>query len=124
MSNWKTILVMLGLVAMGFAAGFGTNRYLTHQYFEKVKKIRGEKDMTEHLLRVIKADEVQKKKVRPIIENYSQELYENWNSYKQKRLELYDSLKMEIIPELKPKQVKRLERFIKFRKKKKRKKKK
>lgn len=123
MNNWKTILVMLGLVAIGFAAGFSTNRYLTRQYFEKIRKTRGGKNITEELLKTIKLEEAQEKKINPIVKKYSQQLYKNWINYKQQRAILYDSLKIEIAPTLNLKQQKRLERFIKSRKKERKKKK-
>lgn len=111
MKKTKVILTFIGLIGIGFIAGFFTNRQLTISQIKKVRELGRPGGFQEHLLRTLQVSEEQREQLTPIIEGYSQRIGTLVREHRQRRRELIDSMHAEIKPLLSPDQIRRLEEF-------------
>lgn len=123
METAKTILAMVGLVLIGFVAGFFLQKQMTTQHFKRIKNMGTPQGLQEELFEYIQADEAQIKVLRPRIQPHIEHLKNAHYIFRKDRAIAIDSLKSAINPEITAKQQKKLERFTKrlenrFRKKK------
>lgn len=113
METTKTILAMVGLVLIGFLAGFFLQRQMTKHHFKKVKKMRTTQGLKEELFDAIHADEQQRTLLLPKIQPCIEGLNQVHQTFKEERTEWIDSLKKVLAPELSEKQKNELDGFTK-----------
>jgi DNA replicative helicase MCM subunit Mcm2 (Cdc46/Mcm family) len=112
MVGWKSIVLMIVLVAIGFAGGFFTQRILAQRHIERVIEVGTPRGMADHLFHMIDADEEQRKQLTPIIDGYANKVHQETRTYREMRRSLMDSLRTEINPFLKEDQKEKLQEFF------------
>ena len=110
-STLKTILAIVGLILIGFVAGFLTNRQLTVGQINKVAKMRFAHGFEQHLYRLIEADETQIELLEPIVKKYAEEIADEHKISREKRKKIVDSLHAKIKPHLSTEQIDKLKSF-------------
>jgi hypothetical protein len=112
MVGWKSILIMITLVAIGFAGGFFTQRILAQRHIERVIEVGTPRGMAEHLFHVIEANAEQRQQLTPIIDDYAHKIHQETRSYREMRRSLMDSLRTEITPYIQEGQQEKLHEFF------------
>ena len=112
MEHTKTILAMIGLVAIGFAGGFFTHAQLTRHHLKQVVKERTIPGFEERLFRVVRLTDEQKEKLSPVVKEFAKDLHRIHSHTRIDRKEVFDSLQVVLEDELTDKQMERFRRFI------------
>lgn len=111
MTNIKGILTIIGLLAIGFTAGFFTHRQVTVQQIKKVREIGQAPGFERHLLRFLAPPPEQRQQLEPIIQRYARQMGDQRREHRQELKTLVESMHREIKPLLTPEQVKKLDEF-------------
>jgi len=111
MKTLKIVLFVVSLLSLGFVGGFYTHRFVVHKKIQKVAELRFAMGFKNHLFEVIKADEEQKDKLAPYVNDYAQQIAKVSRDYRERRIALIDSLYKEIKPLLTKEQLEELEDF-------------
>lgn len=111
MQQWKIILAITSLIAIGFVGGFFTHRFITKKTITKVKELNAPPGFQEHLFHRIDATPEQTEQLHPIIFKYGQQIAEVGRESREKRRKIIDQMHEEIKPYLTEEQVHRLDRF-------------
>jgi hypothetical protein len=111
MKTFKISLAILSLVALGFIAGFYTNRVLVQQKINRVANMRNAKGLQESVYEKIQATPEQRKQIAPAVESYAARIATIYQESRAKRFALVDSLQAEIYPYLSEEQIKQLDNF-------------
>lgn len=114
MEKWKTIIAMIGLVAIGFAGGFFTHRSMAKSHFERVARTGTPMGFQERLLdEVLKVDDAQRANLEPIVKEFGRKMGELHKGIRVERGALMDSLCTVISQDLREDQKERLQKFAK-----------
>ena len=113
MKNLKGILTIIGLIALGFTAGFFTHRQVTIKQVQKVREIGQAPGFQRHLLKYLEPTEDQREQLAPIIRRYGQQMGDQMKEHRQERKTLVDSMHEEIKPLLTDEQLEKLDDFSK-----------
>lgn len=111
MEKWKIALVVIGLLATGFFAGFATNRLIVRSQIERVREMEDKGPFGEKLLEKIEATPDQRATMRPILDEYNDRFRNLFRISRQQRRATADSLLQELRPLLEEDQLQELERF-------------
>jgi hypothetical protein len=104
MQKFKVILVVLGLLLVGFVGGFLTNRYLVEQKLHHFRQLQRGQNFGDFFLEKIAATEEQQAELRPILKTFGERFHELGQQHQQARSVLADSLFTTINPFLTEKQ--------------------
>jgi hypothetical protein len=110
--RWKTLLAVMGILIIGFVAGFFTHRSMMEQRLKKLSGKRTAEAVEDRLLRLIEPEDEQLAQLKPVLEKYALRLSELGKAFHQSRLAVYDSLKAEVRPLLREEQIPQLEEAI------------
>lgn len=110
--RWKTLLAILGLLLIGFIGGFFAHRILVEQQIRKLSGKRTARGIEHIFQKTIRPEEEQTATLEPLLEKYALRLSEISQVYHQQRLEVYDSLNIEVRPLLTPDQQERFDEMI------------
>ncbi len=111
MKTFKIVVALFSLVALGFVAGFYTNRYLVKQNISRVANMRYAKGFEESMYEKIHATDKQQTQIATSVEKYGEQIATVYQESRTKRRALMDSLRMEISPYLTQKQIEELDHF-------------
>lgn len=116
MSTFKTVMLMVGLVVIGFLGGFFMHHFLTQKKIEEIKSTMQAGGFSRMLLRHIDLSEKQSDVIKPILNEYGSELADFHFNMIEQRKQVLDSMWSEIKPHLNPDQLEELsERIKRFR---------
>ncbi|WP_367391948.1 hypothetical protein [Lewinella sp. LCG006] len=104
MQKFKVILVVLGLLLVGFVGGFLTNRYLVEQKVRHFRQLERGQNFGDFFLEKIAATEEQQAELRPVLKTFGERFHELGQQHQQERSVLADSLFTTINPFLTEKQ--------------------
>lgn len=107
----KITLAILCLLAVGFVAGFYTNRLLVLQNIKKVSNMRYAQGFEESLFNQVKATPEQQTQIKPTVEIYAEKIANVYQESRTKRRALMDSLHLDLRPYLNPQQLEELDNF-------------
>lgn len=113
MNYLKTILVIVGLLGIGFLGGFYTHRAITIDKINRVAKLRERGGFAKHLINRLQPTPDQKEQLKPIIDQYAVEISAIHKGCKSKRIVLLDSLGMKMQPILSEEQMHNFKEFTK-----------
>lgn len=102
---------MVGLIAIGFAAGFFTHRQITVKQINKIADMRFATGFKRSLYRVIGAGDQQRDTLAPIVDDYSQRIAAELRESRERHREMLDSMYEAIKPHLSEEQRKELQYF-------------
>ena len=105
MQKLKVILVVVGLLLIGFTGGFLTNRYLVKQKVNTLRRIGEGRGFGELFIKKIKATDEQDAQLREVFEIYGPRFKELGAQQQRERANLADSLFQELTPLLSEEQV-------------------
>lgn len=111
MKTFKITLVILSLVAVGFVAGFYTNRFLVRQKINRVANMRNARGLQESVYERIQATPEQRKLIAPAVESYAAKIATVYQESRAKRYALVDSLQLQVQPYLSEEQINQLDNF-------------
>lgn len=111
MEKWKIALVVIGLLATGFIAGFATNRLIVRSQIERVRDMENKGPFGEIFLDKIEATPEQRAAIRPVLDQYNERFRELIRTSRQQRRATADSLLQELTPLLAEEQLQELNRF-------------
>ncbi len=113
MDYLKTVLAMIGLVLIGFFAGFFTHQRMTMVRVKEIASIGLKEGFQRHLLSVIDAadDEEQKQVLVPIIQQYAEKIEEIHHASRMERRNTIEAMHEELKLHLEPEQIEKLEKF-------------
>lgn len=111
MEKWKIALVVVGLLATGFIAGFATNRLFVRTQIDRVRDMEKKGPFGEVFLDKIEATPEQRAAIRPILDQYNDRFRELIQTSRQQRRATADSLLQELTPLLAEEQLQELDRF-------------
>lgn len=98
MQKFKVILVVVGLLMVGFVGGFLTNRYLVTQKVKHFRQLNRGQNFGEYFLTKIDASSDQQQQLQPILKGYGESFRALSKQHQAERLTLTDSLFSEITP--------------------------
>lgn len=98
MQKFKVILVVLGLLLVGFVGGFLTNRHLVKQKLHHFRQLERGQNFGDFFLERIAATEEQQAKLRPVLKTFGERFRELGQEQQQARSLLADSLFTTINP--------------------------
>lgn len=113
MKNFKTILTIIGLLVIGFTAGFFTNRELVKRHIQKVGEMGGGPRLHDYIYTAIEATDEQKEVLGPIIKEHGRELSKLMRETRTNRKEIMDKMFTAVREELTPAQQEQLTAFRK-----------
>lgn len=113
MKSIKAIITVVGLLSLGFVAGFFTHRQVTVKQVQKVREIGQAPGFQRHLLDFLEPTPEQREQLEPIIGRYAKEMGEQWKEHRQERKALVDAMHEEIKPLLTEAQLQKLDDFSK-----------
>lgn len=111
MNKIKIALAIVGLILIGFVAGFSVHRQMSQKIMHKLIEMREPEGFKEHFMDRLELNEAQRGKVLPVLEKYSPKISELHRTFRKDRHELVDSMHQEIKPHLNADQVDMMERF-------------
>lgn len=111
MKIFKITVAILSLIAVGFVAGFYTNRYLVQQKIERMVSMRNAHGLQESVYAKIQATPEQREKIAPAVESYAARIATVYQESRAKRHALVDSLQAQVKPYLSEKQMNQLDNF-------------
>ena len=111
MSYTKTILAVIGLLIIGFFAGFTTHRQLTQKEVQRVVRLGEAPLFREHLLQALELDSAQEEQVEAILDEHLEEMRRLMRANQQSRRNLVQQLEADLEPLLKPQQLEALRDF-------------
>ena len=111
MNRLKTILVVLGLLFIGFVSGFYVHRQMSRHFIKNVMEMRQPKGFQEHFFNRLNASEEQRGKLQPIVSDYGAKIAEEHRAFREKRHALMDSMHADIKPILTAEQFEEVEHF-------------
>jgi hypothetical protein len=92
MQKFKVILVVLGLLLVGFVGGFLTNRCLVEQKVSHFRNLQRGQNFGDFFLERIAATEEQQAELRPMLKTFGTRFHELGKQHQQARIILTDSL--------------------------------
>ncbi len=113
MKNFKTILTIVGLLVIGFTAGFFTNRELVKRHIQKVGEMGGGPRLHDYIYTAIEATDEQKAVLGPIIKEHGRELSKLMRETRTDRKEIMDKMFAAVGEEITPTQQEQLTAFRK-----------
>ena len=111
-STTRTILAALGLLVIGFLAGYTTHREIVKDRLHRVAKERISPGFVERMMEILDITEQQKEEVQPILENYSAKLIEVRKQEMDKRRPILDSMHTNLKEILNADQQEKLNRMV------------
>lgn len=111
MQKFKVILVVLGLLLIGFTGGFLTNRHLVQKQVHQLRRLGEGKGFGEMFLKRIDADQDQADQLRLVFDDYGPRFRALGESHWLARKELTDSLFQKVTPLLSDEQVQKSQRW-------------
>jgi len=96
--NWKTILSVIGLLLIGYVAGFHHHRHITQSRIAEIAahRIAPNAPMAERFFTKINATEEERELLRPIFRKHMRELHQIGQTIRKKRKPVLDSMRAEI----------------------------
>lgn len=111
MEKLETILVVLGLIFIGFVSGFYVHRQISKHFIKNVIEMRNPKGFQDQFFNGIGATEEQREQLLPIVESYSAKIGKQHRELRRLRHELIDSMHAEVRPILTEEQIQRMDEF-------------
>ena len=111
METLKTILAIIGLILIGFFAGFFTHREMTMDRIQQIAAMTRGPGFQEQLLDKLEATTQQRQELDPIVQDYGKRLTTLHRESREQRKVVIDSLYNAIRPHLTPQQTVKLEQF-------------
>lgn len=111
MENIKTILAMLGLVLIGFFAGFFLHRHLTHLHLERVSESGTAEGFREQFYSIIQPTNEQKQQIQPLIEDHIEKMRNLNREFRDNRTVLINDLHHHLEHHLDTHQMERFKEF-------------
>ena len=111
MNKIKIVLAIIGLILIGFVAGFSVHRQMSQKIMHKLIEMREPEGFKEHFMDRLELDDEQRGKVLPVLEKYSPKISDLHRAFRKDRHELIDSMHQEIKPHLNSDQIEMMERF-------------
>ena len=109
----KTILAMIGLVLIGFFAGFFTHQQMTMKRVKTIASIGLKDGFKKHLYHVISPTEEQRNTLDPIVSRYGEKISEIHRKSREERKNTIEQMHGEIKEHLNEEQIEKLKRFSK-----------
>lgn len=98
--NTKTILAILGILAIGYVLGVLTAGIFVREKVEKVNRVMGGNHFEEMLIKNVHPTQEQLDKIRPIISNFEQEFKTTRRESREQMRTLVDSMHNNVKAEL------------------------
>jgi hypothetical protein len=114
MQKFKVILVVLGLLLVGFVGGFLTNRYLVEQKVHHFRQLKRGQNFGDLFLEKITATEEQQAELRPVLKTFGDRFHALGKEHQQARIALTDSLFTTMEPLLTDDQQERSQKWRRF----------
>ena len=114
MQKIKVIIVIVGLLLIGFVGGFLTNRHLVETKVRHFRQLERGRDFGAHFLDRIEADDEQRARLRPTLEDYGRRFRALGRTHQIERAGLTDSLFQAISPSLEDRQLEHARRWRRF----------
>ena len=112
MDKLKLTLSIAALLLIGFSAGFMTNRAMVKSEMEKVVRTRPGQGFSERLIHHLKLSHDQEKKIKPIMDDFSNKMHENYRQSKLDKKLMVDQLKDSLKVHLDSMQIDAFEHFF------------
>lgn len=113
MSNTlKIAFSVIGLVLIGFLAGYQTHRSLVKNRMKRVAKERISPGFVDRMMDILEIRKDQAPQVAPILENYSNQLIESRRVEMARRKPILDSMRQDLVRILDDGQEDKLDRVI------------
>ena len=111
MENMKTVLAVIGLIAIGFVGGFITHRQMVKQEVQKVSRLGQAPMFLRHIHEIVNPTEEQQKALEPILREHAMEMAKLMRSTRGERQDLLHELEVAVQPILTEEQIERLQHF-------------
>ena len=111
MQKAKVILVVMGLLLIGFTGGFLTNRYLVQQKVHQLRRLSDGEGLGEIFLKIVDASAEETAELREVFQTYGPQFRELGRTHREERVQLADSLFQELNPLLSEEQLNEVERW-------------
>lgn len=111
MEKLKTTLAILGLLLIGFLAGFVSHRQLVKKEFNKVAQMGEAPFFRERLVEALAPSEAQEAALNKILEAHSQRMMKSMQENRQERRALVNQLEADLSPILDEAQQEQLKEF-------------
>lgn len=111
MEKLKTILAIIGLLLIGFLAGFVSHRQLVKKEFNKVAQMGEAPFFRDHLMETLAPTSSQEAELKKILEAHGERMMKMMQESRQGRRALATQLEEELMPILDEQQKKRLQEF-------------
>ncbi|MEL6834387.1 MAG: hypothetical protein AAFP77_15435 [Bacteroidota bacterium] len=111
MQKAKVILVVVGLLLIGFTGGFLTNRHFVQQKVHQLRRLSDGEGFGEMFLKRIDANPEQTAELREVFQIYGPQFRELGRTHREERKQLADSLFQELNPLLSEEQLYEVERW-------------
>jgi Na+-translocating ferredoxin:NAD+ oxidoreductase RnfG subunit len=111
MKTLKIASAIFSLIAVGFVAGFYTNRFLVLQNIKQVANMRYAQGFEESLFEKVNATPQQQTQITPTVEKYADKIATVYQESRTKRRALMDSLHTDLSPYLNRAQLEELDHF-------------
>ena len=111
MENGKTILAIIGLLAIGFVGGFVSHRQLTKKEMHRVVKMGEGNIMVRHIYNMVDPTEEQQEALEPILRRHAKEMAQLMRATRDQRQTLIHQLEADIKPILSKEQLDKLHEF-------------
>lgn len=108
----KTTLSIIGLLAIGFLAGYQTHMGLVKKRVHRIAKERIAPGLMERMTDILDVTDEQRPRIEPIMETYTKKLIEVKKEGIQKRKPIIEALRKELKEELEPEQLERLDHMM------------
>jgi hypothetical protein len=108
----RTIIAAIGLLAIGFLAGYHTNRAMVKKKLDRVAKERISPGFVERMMDILDITEVQKPEVEPILKDFSVKLIEARKIEMERRGPILDSMYANLIELMDGEQKEKLNKMV------------
>ena len=107
----KTILVVVGLLFLGFAGGFFTHKYVVTQHLERIASWRAAEGFQAHLLEMLAVTDEQRALIAPILAETGTKMDSIHHQSRRKRRQAMEEMRADLKIHLTPEQVQKMEAF-------------
>lgn len=113
MMRWKTIFVVLGIFLIGLLSGFFLHRQILEARIDTLRERRSAPGLEQYFREIIQPERGQSDQLEFLLNKYSSQLSELGKTYFQEKMELYDSMQVQITPLLNEEQRHRFNKALK-----------
>ena len=107
----KTILVVVGLLFLGFVGGFFAHKYMITQNLERIASLHAKEGFRTHLLEMLEATDEQRALIEPILEETGIAMDSIHRQSRRERRKAMEAMRTKMKHHLTPEQIQKMEAF-------------